>query len=188
MTTTQRNNHGLVDLLWPRAARRLDRGAAKTAVRILISEFSRLALEAAGITSSSLLFFLNLLFRTTTTMMNGARRPMPAPPWPSGLSSIRKLIQAIEYAQSFIPAFFCWAIVASMAILCYEFVFKLGVKRSFPFSGWDSNSIDWNPLQPHLIKLAVSSLSVPLCEADLRRRVPPESSGRVDFQRTQIDF
>ena len=72
-------------------------------------------------------------------------------------ASIRKeIILAIEYAQSVVPAFFCWLIVASMAVDCCEFVFKFGLERTFPFSGWDSNSVDWNPLQPRLMIIVLT--------------------------------
>ena len=47
---------------------------------------------------------------------------------------------------------------AVAAIVCLQFGLKFELSTTFGFSGWDSNSVDWNPFQPHLIIVAGSKL------------------------------
>ena len=49
---------------------------------------------------------------------------------------------------------------AVAAIVCLQFGLKFGISTTFGFSGWDSNSVDWNPFQPHLMIITTISPSL----------------------------
>ena len=137
-----------IAFLLPLAARRLDCGAAKTALRILISKNYSSRVSFGCFHSLVSLSILESRRRFHDGVRRRCLRFHGLPAFdPFTFVSIYVIQSMNMHDLLFLLPF----VRAVAAIVCLQFGLKFGLSTTFGFSGWDSNSVDWNPFQPHLI-------------------------------------